>query len=217
PAVTPSNTLVMYSTALGSVIGSGRTEHSLFVTELLREIRAPGTTAEQAFRNTQAGVIAATNREQVPWLSSSMTTDFSFFGGPAPTPTPTPTRIPGQRPPEIACVPATAPPVPSAEELANDPKIQEYTRRIQQDANDRVAYYKRGQLYAIKRAYGPAVKDFEQAVRLNEKDAEAYNNRCWTRAATGDLLSALRDCDKALQMKEELYDALDSRGLVNLK
>src|SRR5262249_15031536 len=90
PAVTPSNTLVMYSTALGSVLSTARTDHGLFVTELLREIRAPGTTAEQAFRNTQAGVIAATNREQVPWLSSSMTTDFSFFGGPAPTPTPGP-------------------------------------------------------------------------------------------------------------------------------
>src|SRR5262249_59119884 len=136
PAVTPSNTLVMYSTALGSVIGSARTDHSLFVTELLREIRAPGTTAEQAFRNTQAGVIAASGREQVPWQSSSMTTDFSLFGGPAPTPTPTPTRTPGpgQRPPETACVAATPPPVPSAEELANDSKIQEYTRRIHQDS-----------------------------------------------------------------------------------
>ena len=69
-------------------------------------------------------------------------------------------------------------------ELANDPRIREYTRRIGQDRSDRVAYYKRGQLYAIKRAYAPAVQDFDQAIRLNVQDAEAYNNRCWTRAAT---------------------------------
>lgn len=226
PAVTPSNTLVMYSTALGSVLSTARTDHGLFVTELLREIRAPGTTAEQAFRNTQAGVIAATNREQVPWLSSSMTTDFAFLPGPTPTPsqsldlgpapTPTPTLGPRRTEPPV-CVAATPPRVPSAEELANDPKIGEYTRRIQADSGDRIAYYKRGQLYAIKGAYALGSKDFDQAIKLNVRDAEAYNNRCWTRAAIDDLLNALRDCDQALQLKPELYDALDSRGLVNLK
>jgi len=242
PAVTPNNTLVLYSAALGSVIGSVRTDHGLFATELLREIRAPGTSAEQALRNTQAGVIRATRGEQVPWLSSSLTTEFSFVGGaptplptlapPTPTasatatpkptpmasaaPTPTASATPATKP-TPACVPATAPPPPTAAELANDPHIKEYTRRIEQDRNDRAAYYKRGQLYAIKRAYRPAVQDFDRAILLDVQDAEAYNNRCWTRAATGDLLNALRDCDKALQIKPDLADALDSRGLVNLK
>jgi tetratricopeptide (TPR) repeat protein len=246
PAVTPNNTLVLYSSALGSVIGSVRADHGLFATELLREIRAPGTNAEQALRNTQAGVISATRGEQVPWLSSSLTTEFSFVEGsppspsprptptlnptPSPTPTssptPTPTLSPTPSPrptssptssPTPICVPPAAPRSPSANELANDPRIREYTRRIEQDRSDRVAYYKRGQLYAIKRAYAPAVQDFDQAIRLNVQDAEAYNNRCWTRAATGDLLNALRDCDRALQLKPDNADALDSRGLVNLK
>src|SRR5579859_5479330 len=166
PAVTPSNTLVIYSTALGSVISSARTDHGLFVSELLREIRAPGTTAEQAFRNTQAGVVSATRGEQVPWLSSSMTTDFSFFGGPAPTPLPTPvpnfSPTPSPTPtPTPICNAPVLPRVPSAAELANDPRISEYSRRIAQDPNDGIAYYKRGQLYAIKGAYALAVTDFD--------------------------------------------------------
>ena len=220
PAVTPSNTLVIYSTALGSVISSAATDHGLFVGELLREIRAPGTTAEQAFRNTQAGVVRVTHGTQVPWLSSSMTTDFCLFCGPAPTPTPGSLPGPAQRPgpPQPpACVAVAPEPPPSADELDRDPKIQELTRRIQQNPNDRIAHYKRGQLYAIKRAYALAVTDFDDAIRLNVRDAEAYNNRCWTRAATNDLLNALHDCDQALRLKPELYDALDSRGLVNLK
>jgi tetratricopeptide (TPR) repeat protein len=61
------------------------------------------------------------------------------------------------------------------------------------------------------------VKDFDQAIRFNVRDAEAYNNRCWTRAATGDLTNALADCNEALRLKPDLYDALDSRGLVYLK
>src|SRR6185312_7688417 len=186
PAVTPSNTLVIYSTALGSVISSAATDHGLFVGELLREIRAPGTTAEQAFRNTQAGVVRVTHGTQVPWLSSSMTTDFCLFCGPAPTPTPGSLPGPAQRPgpPQPpACVAVAPEPPPSADELDRDPKIQELTRRIQQNPNDRIAHYKRGQLYAIKRAYALAVTDFDDAIRLNVRDAEAYNNRCWTRAA----------------------------------
>jgi tetratricopeptide (TPR) repeat protein len=247
PAVTPNNSLVLYSAALGSVISSVRADHGLFVTELLREIRAPGTSAEQALRNTQAGVISATRGEQVPWLSSSLTTEFAFIGSaptapatpkpaatttpaisqsqtPTPTPTPmasaTPTPLSSATvapPPTPACIPATAPPAPTANELANDPRIKEYSRRIEQDRGDRASYYKRGQLYAIKRAYAPAVQDFDRAILLDVQDAEAYNNRCWTRAASGDLLNALRDCDKALQLKPDLADALDSRGLVNLK
>lgn len=230
PAVTPNNTLVIYSTALGSVIPSARSDHSLFVTELLREIRAPGTTAEQAFRNTQAGVVAATRGEQVPWLSSSMTTDFSFFGGPGATQVQTGTGIgtatgsgtstssgTTTTPTLPPCEAASAPPIPSTEELASDPRISEYSRRIAQDPTDRIAYYKRGQLYAIRGAYSLAVSDFDQAIRLNVRDAEAYNNRCWTRAASGDLSNALADCNEALRLKPDLYDALDSRGLVYLK
>src|SRR6266481_1939341 len=59
PAVTPSNTLVMYSSALGSVTSNTKNDHSLFATELLREIRTPGVGAEQALKNTQLGVISA--------------------------------------------------------------------------------------------------------------------------------------------------------------
>lgn len=231
PAVTPNNTLAIYATALGSVISSAPSDHSVFVNELLREIRAPGTTAEQAFRNTQAGVVAATRGEEVPWLSSSMTTDFSFFGGPGSTPvqpgsgtlsgTPTGTGSGTGGgsivPPTPTCERLVPPPTPSAEELANDPRISEYSRRIRQDPSDRIAYYKRGQLYAIKGAFALSVTDFDQAIRLNVRDAEAYNNRCWTRAASGDLNDALVDCNEALRLKPDLYDALDSRGLVYLK
>jgi tetratricopeptide (TPR) repeat protein len=40
--------------------------------------------------------------------------------------------------------------------------------------------------------------------------------RC-TLAAIGDLLPALEDCDQALRLSPGRADALDSRGLVNLK
>jgi tetratricopeptide (TPR) repeat protein len=206
PAVTPSNTLVMYSSALGSVASNTKNDHSLFVTELLREIRTPGVSAEQALKNTQLGVISATKgEEQVSWLSSSLTSAFSFTG---------PVEVPKPKP---ACEVATPESAPSEDDLANDPRIKELSRRIAGNRNDLVSYYKRGQIYASKRAYALAAQDFNEAIRINPKDFEARNNRCWTLAAVGNLQPALADCNEALRLNPGFADALDSRGLVNLK
>ena len=46
---------------------------------------------------------------------------------------------------------------------------------------------------------------------------EAYNNRCWARTVIGDLQAALKDCNEALRLRPNFVDALDSRGLLNLK
>jgi regulator of sirC expression with transglutaminase-like and TPR domain len=208
PAITPSNTLVLYSAALGAVASDSKNNHSLFTTELLREIRVPGVSGEQSLRNTQAGVARATNGEQVPWLSSSLATEFSF------TQT---NKFEKKDKIGSSCETVKPDDPPSSDELARDPMIRELTRRISTNRNDRAAYYRRGQIYAIKHAYSLAVLDFNEVIKLNPNDSQAYNNRCWTLAATGDLLRALEDCEEALRISPGLADALDSRGLVNLK
>jgi len=219
PAIAPSNSLVLYSTALGAVAATGKTDRSLFVAELLREMRAPNISAEQALTNTKNGVVAATNREQVPWLSSSLTTEFSFAGLVArpsdnTTADPAPTMPAPQKP---VCEVPQAEPTPSADDLARDPVIADLSRKIAANANDAISRYKRGQVYAIKRAHALAMQDFDAVIRRDPRDAQALNNRCWTRAATGDLQGALADCNLALQLDPGLSDAFDSRGLVNLK
>ncbi len=224
PAIAPSNSLVLYSTSLGAVAATGKVEHSLFVAELLREMRAPNISAEQALTNTKNGVVAATNREQVPWLSSSLTTEFSFAGvvarPPADKPTeqaPTKPEPQTTTPQKPVCDVPQPEPAPGAGDLAKDPIIADLSRKIAANADDATSRYKRGQVYAIKRAYALAMQDFDVVIRRDPRDAEARNNRCWTRAATGDLQGALADCNLALQLDPGLSDAFDSRGLVNLK
>ena len=238
PVIAPNGTLVMYSAALSSVISDNGGDHSLFVRELLKEIRTPELMAEETLNRTRVGVSRASRNEQVPWISSSLAEDFSFIPGgsgprpasppppspapqvavaPAPEPPPPPRfEPPPPKPPEVVVSP---PPKPSgpALALADDPTIKSLTEKLNDNPDDAAALYRRGQVYASKGAYDLAIKDFNNSLRVNPKDVEAYNNRCWARTVIGDLQAALKDCNEALRLRPNFVDALDSRGLVNLK
>ncbi len=243
PVIAPNGTLVMYSAALSSVISDNGGDHSLFVQELLKEIRVPDLMAEETLNRTRVGVTRASRSEQVPWISSSLAEDFSFIPGARPmaalpqqptaaTPPPPPARhvdlpappkaeTPAPTPPEkpaVANLPSSEPPPPPPQPaLADDPTIKSLTAKLVENPDDAGSLYRRGQVYASKGAYDLAIKDFGDTIRLNPKDVEAYNNRCWVRAVTGELQPALRDCNEALRLRPNFVDALDSRGLVNLK
>jgi tetratricopeptide (TPR) repeat protein len=245
PVIAPNGTLVVYSAALSSVVSDNGSDHSLFVQELLKEIRVPDLSAEEALNRTRLGVTRASNREQQPYLSSSLAEDFAFIGNPgsdsrpAPPPPATPQVATLPPPPPQAPLPPpidqplqppkieapTLPPIiadkPAASSnqvaLADDPTIKSLTDKLNANPDDASALYRRGQVYASKGAYSLAIKDFDDTLRLNSKDVEALNNRCWARAVVGDLQSALKDCNEALRLRPNFVDALDSRGLVNLK
>src|SRR4029077_17474671 len=88
PATAPQGSLVMYSAAPSSVVADSNADHSLFVNELLKEIRVPGLTAEEALNRTRKGVSLASQGDQVPWFSSSVAEEFSFGPGPVEAPRP---------------------------------------------------------------------------------------------------------------------------------
>src|ERR1700752_1539471 len=81
PVIAPNGTLVMFSAALSSVISDNGRDRSLFVRELLKEIRVPDLMAEEKRNRTRVGVTRASRSEQVPWISSSLAEDFSFISG----------------------------------------------------------------------------------------------------------------------------------------
>jgi hypothetical protein len=238
PVIAPNGTLVMYSAALSSVISDNGGDHSLFVQELLKEIRVPDLMAEETLNRTRVGVTRASRSEQVPWISSSLAEDFSFIPGsggrPAsgpviatlpPPPPPEPPRPLAPPPPITPIPPIDNTPVDNNKpnegtppgSLADDPTIKSLTAKLADNPDDGNALYRRGQVYASKGAYSLAIKDFDDSIRLNPKDVEAFNNRCWARTVIGDLQAALKDCNEALRLRPNFVDALDSRGLVNLK
>src|SRR6185436_9678095 len=113
PVIAPNGTLVMYSAALSSVISDSGSDHSLFVRELLKEIRTPDLMAEETLNRTRLGVTRASRQEQVPWISSSLAEEFSFIpGGSGPRPSSPPPAAPAPPPPPVAVTPAPPPPPP---------------------------------------------------------------------------------------------------------
>src|SRR6202171_2405873 len=106
PVIAPNGTLVMYSAALSSVISDNGSDRSLFVQELLKEIRVPDLMAEETLNRTRVGVTRASRSEQVPWISSSLAEDFSFIPGTgarpaAPAPGPVAALPPPPEPPPL--------------------------------------------------------------------------------------------------------------------
>jgi lipoprotein NlpI len=123
PVIAPNGTLVMYSAALASVVSDVGGDHSLFVQELLKEIRVPDLMAEETLNRTKMGVTRASRGEQVPWISSSLAEDFSFIPGATgsrPTATTPPPAAP-PAPPPVANNPPPVPPAPPAPVAANNP------------------------------------------------------------------------------------------------
>jgi hypothetical protein len=228
PVIGPTGTLVMYSAAPSTVVDDSSSSKSVFVGELLKEIRVSGLAGEEVFNRTRMDVSRASGGAQVPWFSSSLVTEFSFGrreqkSSVATTSVPETKAAPPLKPdplvPETKTAVLSPPPAlpPVVKTPADDVAIKDLDKKLQVNPNDTAALYNRGQVYARIGDFPRAIKDFDEVIRLNPRDPEALNNRCWAHAVVGDLQSALKDCDDALQIRPNFVDALDSRGFVKLK
>ncbi len=241
PVSSPGGTLVMYSATAGTpggLVPASSAERGLFVGELLKEIRGQGVSAEEAFNRTRMGVSRASSNDQNPWISSSLSQEFSFSNCSrrlepdrdrdrdrdrvadrdrdrdrlADRVTPPPVKPPALPACQVVNVPAPKPTgAPPSDELKalND--------RVRLNPRDAVGFYRRGQLYARYGEFNRAITDLDEAIRLKPDDPEALNNRCWARIMLGDTSKAMQDCNSALKLRPAYGDALDSRGLINLK
>jgi formylglycine-generating enzyme required for sulfatase activity len=77
----PMGSFIAYSTAPGATAADGTGKNSPYTLALTKAIQKPGIPIEEAFRDARVEVIAATQKEQIPWESSSLTGAFSFSPG----------------------------------------------------------------------------------------------------------------------------------------
>ncbi len=76
----PKGSIVAYSTAPGTEALDGTGDHSPFTAAFLRLANEKNLPIEQLFKRIRLDVGNSTDGQQTPWESSSLTSDFYFFG-----------------------------------------------------------------------------------------------------------------------------------------
>lgn len=229
PVIAPNGTLVMYSAALSSVVSDNGGDRSLFVRELLKEIRVPDLMAEETLNRTRVGVTRASRSEQVPWISSSLAEDFSFIPGakpsgqvaavtpqvtpPPPQPQPvtpplvtpppvTPQAAPQQPPPPARVEP---PPLPRVETpLPPPPKPADVVLAPPEKPADEGPT-------AVALADDPTIKSLTQKLAANPDDGSALYRRGQVYASKGAYNLAIKDFDHSLRLNPKDVEAHNNR------
>src|SRR5215831_7247758 len=75
-----SGSFISYSTSPGAEAEDGDGADSPYTTAVLQIAREPNLPIEEAFKRIRVAVNRATDGRQTPWESSSLTSDFKFFG-----------------------------------------------------------------------------------------------------------------------------------------
>lgn len=71
--------LIAYSSAPGATAEDGPAgTNSIFTRHMVKEMLVEGLEVEQMFKNVRVKVLRDTNQRQIPWVNSSMTSNFSF-------------------------------------------------------------------------------------------------------------------------------------------
>jgi lipoprotein NlpI len=227
PVIAPNGTLVMYSAALSSVISDNGTDHSLFVQELLKEIRVPDLMAEETLNRTRVGVTRASRSEQVPWISSSLAEDFSFIPGSAAPPQPPgpqaanpPQPIPEPPPPPAPhSEPATPPashhdaplPPPKSAELppADKPIVDKPI--VEKPVITEKPAEKKDDPSSPSLEDDPIIKKLTEQINKNPDDANAYYRRGQVYASKGAYSLAISDFSDSLRLNPKDVEALNNR------
>lgn len=210
PVIAPNGTLVMYSAALASVISDAGGDHSLFVQELLKEIRVPDLMAEETLNRTKMGVTRASRGEQVPWISSSLAEDFSFSpatGGSRPAPATQP--APPAPPPVVANNPPPSPPAPppppkpqiEAALPPPPPPVRPTNPTPDTDSGPS----------ATALADDPTIKSLTSKIAANPDDVNALYRRGQVYASKGAYNLAIKDFDDTLRINAKDVEALNNR------
>ena len=223
PVIAPNGTLVMYSAALSSVISDNGSDRSLFVRELLKEIRTPDLMAEETLNSTRVGVTRASRQEQVPWISSSLAEDFSFIpggAGPRPSsPPPAPPPVTPAPPPPVAAAPPPPPPPPLRHrhrlprgQVALAPPAPPLRRRPRHRQRSRFRRPRRRQAGREHRcADDPTIKSLNDKLIDNPDDAAALYRRGQVYASKGAYDLAIKDFNNSLRLNPKDVEAYNNR------
>jgi hypothetical protein len=215
PVIAPNGSLVMYSAALSSVMSDNGGDHGLFVQELLKVIRLPDLMAEETLNRTRVGVTRASHSEQVPWISSSLSEDFSFIPGAKPSVASLPQQPPADVPPPPPALrvdppaPRIDPPAPPKAETpappAPAPLPPEKPPAVASLPNNDTAPCQPSPID------DSTLKSLNAKIADNPDDAGALYRRGQVYASKGNYNLAIKDFDDTIRLNPKDVEAYNNR------
>ncbi len=231
PVIAPPDTMIMYSAAPGAVLSDSTADQSLFVTELVKEMRTAGLTGEEVFTHTRFSVTRASRGEQTPWFSSSLAEEFYFNPDARRDSKSTVPNIPAiKSEPESRSAPETDREDEARRDYQRAGQIG--TRKAWQDFLDkhptgRYAILAEDQLAKLdpprvspepkkaptekSTADDEAIRDLSRRLDNNPKDTDARSRRGALYAKNGDYSLAIRDFNDVIRVNPNDADSLNNR------
>ena len=219
------------------MVSDNGSDRSLFVRELLKEIRVPDLMAEETLNKTRVGVTRASRGEQVPWISSSLAEDFSFIPGSGKPPGQVAALPPLRKPPIPQITPAAvsnrrasrprhcrrsnrrrcqSPPpcrgrdaAAAAVEPPPLPRVETPPRLPKSPMlPDKPAGKPDG---GVALADDPTIKSLTDKLDANPDDANALYRRGQVYASKGAYALAIKDFDNSLRLNPKDVEAYNNR------
>jgi tetratricopeptide (TPR) repeat protein len=214
-------TLISFSTQPGAVAddGIGR-RNSPFTGALVKHLLSSNEEIMPLLREVRVEVIRETNRRQVPWEHTALTSGFYFKTGANPPPPPS---IPNP------VLPALAAPQMNASDLERsrvafnqgkaayerkdfDRAIPDFTETIRLEPNNSEGFYNRGLAYAQKGDFDSAIADFNETIRLAPKFANGFYNRGLAYSRKNEFDKAIADFSEVIRLEPKAWGGFRSRG-----
>lgn len=77
-SITPTGSIIAFSTAPGKTASDGEGRNGLFTQELIKSMRKEGLSLEEVFKDVRINVAEISGEAQIPWTNSSLMGDFYF-------------------------------------------------------------------------------------------------------------------------------------------
>ena len=100
-----------------------------------------------------------------------------------------------------------------ADKREYDLAINDWTKAIEKDPNEFMAYYGRGTIYGVSGENDLAIKDYTMALELNPELTKVYVQRGTAYVANGEVELALEDYDRAIGLNPNDTTAYVQRGI----
>ena len=219
PVDAPTGSLVMYSSAPSTVVEDTGSQQRLFLTELVKQLRVPELPAEEVFNRTRMSVSRGTQGQQVPWVSNSLVSDFSFDlrgktgavasvsspAGPTPAYTAPVAPPPSSSGPSSVVIPKMEPVIPNSRPgpvASLPPAPPPAPPPVTAVAPPPVK---------MSREDIAAVDDLSRKLRANPNDLASLYRRGQLYAKNEDFPRSLSDFDAAIKLNPRDAEALNNR------